>query len=68
MTRFDYLSGSHLQSEEKSRCQPLVLVLIGRFCPDVIVHQNVKVVVIGLLLLFSIVCWFRLYESFVRCR
>ena len=56
MTRFDYLSGSHLQSEEKSRCQPLVLVLIGRFCPDVIVHQNVKVVVIGrlLLLLFSI--------------
>ena len=55
VTRFNYLSGSHLQSEEKSR-QPLVLVLIGQFCPDVIVHQNVKVVVIGrlLLLLFSI--------------
>ena len=43
----------------------LVLVLIGQFCRDVIGHQNVKVVVIGqlLLLLFSIrllfVCRFR---------
>ena len=35
---------------------PLVLVLIGQFCRDVIGRQNVKVVVIGrlLLLLFSI--------------
>ena len=34
----------------------LVLVLIGQFCRDVIGRQNVKVVVIGqlLLLLFSI--------------
>ena len=35
---------------------PLVLVWIGQFCCDVIGRQNVKVVVIGqlLLLLFSI--------------
>ena len=34
----------------------LVLVLIGQFCSEVIGHQNMKVVVIGrlLLLLFSI--------------
>ena len=37
--RFDYLSGSHLQSRVKSRRQimvfmPLVLVLIGQFCRD----------------------------------
>ena len=35
--RFDYLSGSHLQSQVKSRRQmmvfmPVVLVLIGQFC------------------------------------
>ena len=29
----------------------LVLVLIGQFCRDVIGHQNMKVVVIGRLLL-----------------
>ena len=54
--RFDYLSGSHLQSQVKSRHQMmvfmlLVLVLIGQFCHDVIGCQNVKVVVIGRLLL-----------------
>ena len=53
---FDYLSGSHLQSQEKSRRQmmvfmSLVLVLIGQFCRDVIGRQNMKVVVIGWLLL-----------------
>ena len=55
------VSGSHLQSQVKSLCQmmvfmPLVLVLIGQFCRDVIGRQNVKVVVIGrlFLLLFSI--------------
>ena len=40
---------------------PLVVVWIGQFCGDVIGDQNVKVVVIGLLLFFccfdpSIVC------------
>ena len=50
--RFDYLSGSHLQSQMKSRRQmmvfmPLVLVLIGQFYRDVIGRQNVKVVVIS---------------------
>ena len=39
--RFNYLSGSHLQSQVKSRRQmmvfmPLVVVLIGQFCHDVI--------------------------------
>ena len=38
---FDYLSGSHLQSQVKSLCQmmvfmPLVLVWIGQFCRGVI--------------------------------
>ena len=56
---FDYLSGSRLQSQVKSCCQmmafmSLVLVLIGEFCCDVIGRQNVKVVVIGWLLLFFI--------------
>ena len=59
--RFDYLSGSHLQRQVKSRRQMMVfmsllLVLIGQFWRDVIGHQNMKVVVSGqfLLLLFSI--------------
>ena len=45
---------------------PLVVVWIGQFCCDVIGHQNVKVVVIVVLLLFSIcllfveVCQFHL--------
>ena len=58
---FDYLSGSHLQIQVKSRRQMmvfmyLVLVLMGRIFRDVIGRKNVKVVVIGrlLLLLFSI--------------
>ena len=47
---FNYLSGSHLQSQVKNRYQmmvfmTLVLVLIGQFCHNVIGHQNVKVVV-----------------------
>ena len=48
---------------------PLVLVLIGQFCHDVIGRQNVKVVVIGrlLLLLFSI-CIYCLFVCFVRGR
>ena len=46
----------HLQSQVKSRPQmtvfmSLVLLLIGQFCHDVIGRQNVKVVVIGRLLL-----------------
>ena len=58
---FDYLSGSHLQSQVTSRPQmmvfmPLILVWIGQFCRDVIGRQNVKVVVIGRLLLC---CYFR---------
>ena len=52
MFRLLYLSGSHLQSQVKSRCQtmvfmPLVLVRIGQFCRDVIGHQNMKVAVIA---------------------
>ena len=53
-------SGSHLQSQVKSRqmmvFMSLILVLIGQFCRGVIGRQNVKVVVIGrlLLLIFSI--------------
>ena len=58
--RFDYLSGSHLQSQVKSRRQmmvfmPLVVVWTGLFCRDVIGRQNVKVAMIGRL--FS--CYFR---------
>ena len=50
--RFNYLSGSHLQSQVKSRRQmmvfmPLVVVWIGQFCRDVIGCQNVRVVMIG---------------------
>ena len=64
--RFNYLSGSHLQSQEKSRRQmmvfmSLVLALIGKFCRDMIGRQNVKVVVIVrllTLLLFSIRLFF----------
>ena len=57
--RFDYPSGSDLQSQVKCRLQmmvfmSLVLVLIVSFCPNVIGRQNVKVVVIGRLLLLSI--------------
>ena len=53
--RFDYLSGSHLQSHVKSRRQmmvfmPPVLVLNGQFCRKVNGRQNMKVVVIGRLL------------------
>ena len=70
----DYLSSIHRPSQMKSHRQmmvfmSLVLVLIGQFCRDVIGRQNVKVVVIGrlLLLLFSIrllfVCRFRLRSS-----
>ena len=45
--RFDNLSGSHLQSQVKSRHQkmvfmPLVMVLIAQFCRDVIGFQNMK--------------------------
>ena len=66
--RFDYLSGSHLHSQVKSRRQmmvfmPLVLVLIGQFCRDVIGRQNVKVAAIGRLLFC---CYFRsVYRLFV---
>ena len=50
---FDYLSGSHLNSESSEESSSLmvfmslVLVLIGQFCRDVIGRLNVKVVVIG---------------------
>ena len=49
--RFDYLSGSHLQSQVKSCRQmmvfmPLVLVLIGQFCRDLIGPWNVEVLVL----------------------
>ena len=54
---------------------PLVLVLIGQFCRDVIDRQNVKVVVIGQLLFCCFgsgyclsVSFELMYESFVRCR
>ena len=48
---FRLRSGSHLRSQVKSRRQmmvfmPLVVVLIGPFCHDVIGRQNVKVAVI----------------------
>ena len=51
---------SHLQSQLKSVSQmmvfmPLVVVLIGQFCRDVIGRQNVKVAVIGQLFF----CYFR---------
>ena len=50
------LSSSHFQSQAKSRghaivFMPLVLIWIGQFCGDVIGSQNVKVAVIGRLLL-----------------
>ena len=45
--RFDHLSGSHLQSQVKSRrymavFMPLVVVWIGQFCRDVIGRRNVR--------------------------
>ena len=55
---------------------PLVVILIGQFCCDVIGRQNVKITVIGWLLFAvifspSIVClsvsFEGMYESFVRC-
>ena len=50
--RLDHLSGSQSQSQVKSVSQmmvfiPLVVVLIGQFCRDVIGRENVKVSVIG---------------------
>ena len=57
--RFDYLTGNHLVQSQVKSCRQmmvfmsLVLVLIGQFCRDVIGRQNVKVVVIGRLLLLS---------------
>ena len=47
---------------------PLVLVLIGQFCHDVIGRQNVKVVVIGRLLLLFSICIYCLFVCFVRGR
>ena len=45
---------------------PLALVLISQFSHDVIDHQNVKVVVIGRLLLS--ICVYCLFVGFVRSR
>ena len=57
----DYLSGSHLQSQVKSRRQmmvfmPLVMVWIGQFCHYVIGPQNMDVGVIGRLLFCCYFC------------
>ena len=69
--RFDYLSGSHLQSQVKSCCQmmvfmPLVLVWIDQFCHDMIGRQNLNVAVIDCL---KFCCYFQsiycLFVSFV---
>ena len=56
MVRLRGVGGSHLQSQVKSRRQmmvsvPLILVWISHFCCDVIVRHNVKVAVIGRLLI-----------------
>ena len=45
--RFDYLSGSHLQSQVKSLRQmkvfmPLVVILIGQFCRELSGSQDLK--------------------------
>ena len=72
------LSSSHFQSQAKSRghaivFMPLVLIWIGQFCGGVIGSQNVKVAVIGrLLLLFFppdpfVTCLLRISHSLV-CR
>ena len=72
------MSGSHLQSQSKSRRQmmvfmPLVVVLIGQFCCDVIGrHKSCSdwsVIVLLLLLiclLFVEVCRFRLKSRMNR--
>ena len=65
---FDYLSGSHLQSQVKSRRQmmvfmPLVVVWIGQFCRDVIGRQNMKVAVTGQSLFC---CYFRSVYCLLR--
>ena len=44
---------------------PLVLVLIGQFCCDVIGHQNVKVLVIGQLLFCCFRSFYCLFVDFV---
>ena len=72
--RFDYLSGSHLQSQVKTcrqmmvfACMPWVGVWSGQFCGDVIGRQNVKVVVIGWLsccYFLSVYCLLR-YVGFI---
>ena len=65
---FNYLSGSHLQSQDKSFHQvmvfmPLVVVWIGQFCHDVIGHQNIKVAVTGQLLFY---CYFQSVYCLLR--
>ena len=54
---FDYLSRSPFQSQVKSHRQmmifmPLVMVLIGHFCHNVIDHLNIIVAAIGWLLFY----------------
>ena len=62
---FDYLSGSHLQSQVKSQRQmtvfmPLVLVLIGQFCRDVICCKTWK-------LWWLVSCCFAVFDPSIVC-
>ena len=65
---FNYLSGSHLQSQVKSHRQvmvfmPLVLVWIGLVCQDMIGRQNIKVAMTGRLLFY---CYFQSVYCLLR--